>query len=305
MRTRIPSEFAGRFAPSLVFPKKGIHFHTDFDKNIKITFMRFLKQYILLLIVVPSIGSVRAQYTDSAAASNPAGNQFRTPGWDATVTKRSAAYKSFIIPAVLVVYGVSSLQSNSLKGFNRNIKEEIWMDHPHNKTTVDNYLQYSPAIAVYGLNALGIKGKNNFRDRSMIYLLSNLIVTSTVFGIKKVSHELRPDGSDYYSFPSGHTAEAFASAEFLRQEYKDVSPWYGIAGYLAAGATGTLRMYNNRHWISDVLAGAGVGIASTKLAYLIYPAIKRKLFKDKPLNTMIMPYYQSGGGGLAMVYHFH
>ena len=59
-------------------------------------------------------------------------------------------------------------------------------------------------------------------------------MSSAVLGVKKLTHELRPDGSDYYSFPSGHTTEAFASAEFLRQEYKDVSPWYATAGYVAA-----------------------------------------------------------------------
>ena len=123
--------------------------------------------------------------------------------------------------------------------------------------------------------------------------------------LKKITHIQRPDGSSYESFPSGHTAEAFASAEFLRQEYKDVSPWYGIAGYAAATATGALRIYNNKHWLSDVVAGAGIGIASTKLAYWIYPAIKRKFFKNKPMNTFIIPYYQGGTGAVAMVYTFH
>jgi membrane-associated phospholipid phosphatase len=63
-------------------------------------------------------------------------------------------------------------------------------------------------------------------------------------------------------------------------------------------------MYNNKHWFRDLLPGAGIGIASTKIVYWIYPAIKRKLFKDKPMNTMIMPYYQTNGGGISMVYNF-
>ena len=77
---------------------------------------------------------------------------------------------------------------------------------------------------------------------------------------------------------------AFAAAEFMRQEYKDVSPLYGIAGYGAATITGILRLYNNKHWVSDVVAGAGFGILSTRLAYWIYPVIKRKLFKDKSMT---------------------
>ncbi|MEP7106765.1 MAG: phosphatase PAP2 family protein [Ferruginibacter sp.] len=267
--------------------------------------MRFLMKYILVLITLLPILSIKAQYTDTSAAQlSINGVSSNANKWDLVVAKRKVGYKSFIVPGILVAYGFSSLQSHNLKSFNKEIREELWQEHPHKKTKIDNYLQYSPAMAVYGLSALGIKGRNNFRDMSMIYVLSNIFLTSSVFGIKKLTHELRPDGTDYYSFPSGHTAEAFASAEFLRQEYKDVSPWYGIAGYAAAGTTGILRMYNNRHWVSDVLAGAGIGIASTKLAYWVYPAIKRKLFKDKPMNTMIMPFYQSKGAGIAMVYKF-
>ena len=268
--------------------------------------MRFLNKHILIIIAIVPIGTLSAQYTDTSGVKHFDPKNETVPiKWLPTSANSNIGARSFIVPGLLVAYGVASLGVNSLESFNNKLREEVWLERPHKKTTIDNYLLYSPAAAVYGLNALGIKGKNNFRDRSMLFVLSNVFVTSTVFGIKKLSHELRPDGTDYYSFPSGHTAEAFASAEFLRQEYKDISPWYGVAGYLAAGATGALRMYNNRHWMSDVLAGAGVGIASTKLAYWIYPAIKRKLFKDKPMNTMIMPYYQNKGGGIAMVYRFH
>ncbi|MFM9909228.1 MAG: phosphatase PAP2 family protein [Chitinophagaceae bacterium] len=220
------------------------------------------------------------------------------------IKEQNKRMKSLIIPAGLITYGFIALENDGLKKLDNNTKLEIREDHPTFVSKLDNYLQFAPAVAVYGLNAFGIKGKNNFRDRSMIYLMSNIILNTTVFSVKKLTHQLRPDGSAYTSFPSGHTAEAFASAEFMRQEYKDVSPWYGIAGYAAATTTGVLRLYNNKHWVSDVVAGAGFGILSTKLAYWIYPSIKRKFFKDKPMNAMVMPYYQSGGGGLALVYNF-
>ena len=136
----------------------------------------------------------------------------------------------------------------------------------------------------------------------MLYLLSNIIMNTTVFPLKKISHRLRPDSSDYYSFPSGHTAEAFTSAEFLYQEYKNVSPWYGVAGYAIAATTGYLRMYNNKHWFSDVVAGAGIGIASVKITYWLYPKIKALLFKDKFPHTAFLPFYDSHSVGLRFQY---
>ena len=87
-------------------------------------------------------------------------------------------------------------------------------------------------------------------------------------------------------------------------EYKDVSPWYGIAGYAMATATGMLRMYNDKHWMSDVVAGAGVGIASTRLAYWLYPKVKHLLWKDKPTAPLLMPSYSNGSVGLVFAYHF-
>ena len=159
------------------------------------------------------------------------------------INEQNRKIKSFLIPAGLITYGFIALGNNGLKKVDINTKLEIREDNPTFITKADNYLQFVPAAAVYGLNAMGIKGKNNFRDRSMIYLMSNIILTTTVFSVKKLSHQLRPDGSAYTSFPSGHTAEAFASAEFMWQEYKDVSPWYGIAGYAVAATTGVLRLY--------------------------------------------------------------
>src|SRR5664279_5156841 len=123
----------------------------------------------------------------------------------------------------------------------------------------------------------------------MIYLMSNLIMEGFVTSIKNWSHELRPNGDGYQSFPSGHTAEAFLSATFLYEEYKNVSIWYGVGGYLVAGTVGALRIYNDKHWLHDVIAGAGFGIASTELSYWLYPLLKRTFFPKSCGSKMIVP----------------
>lgn len=156
-----------------------------------------------------------------------------------------------------------------------------------------------PAAAVYALNLAGIKGKHNLTDATFLYLSAMTIMGGSTFIVKNTSHRQRPDGSSFNSFPSGHTASAFAAAEFLRQEYKDVSPWYGYAGYAVATATGALRLYNNKHWLSDVIAGAGFGIASTKLAYFIYPYVKKLFNGQKNTGLSIAPFHQNGAYGLA------
>lgn len=84
------------------------------------------------------------------------------------------------------------------------------------------------------LNAFGVQGKNNLRERSLILATSYLIMSGTIFGLKSWTKIERPDGTSKNSFPSGHTATAFAGAEFLWQEYKDKSIWYGITGYAVA-----------------------------------------------------------------------
>ena len=195
--------------------------------------------------------------------------------------QRRQRLRSMILPAGLISYGLVSLDTKALLELDNSIHEEIWIDHPHKQITIDNYLQYAPAAAVYGLNAVGIKGKDNFRDRTFIYLLSSAVMSITVESIKAITKVQRPDGGGTNAFPSGHTATAFVSAGFLREEYKDVSPWIPVAGYSMAVATGYLRMYNNKHWFRDLFPGAGIGIISTKVIYWAYPAIKRKFFKEK------------------------
>lgn len=219
--------------------------------------------------------------------------------WTIPEYQKPFPLQKFILPAAMVAYGFAGLHVSGLKSVNKEVKEEMWEDWSRNNPChLDNYMMYVPALAVYGLNAAGVHGAHNFKDRTVLLLMSQLFTQAAVFSLKGQSHILRPDGSAYNSFPSGHTATAFANAEFMRLEYKDVSPWYGVAGYAVATATGLMRIYNNKHWLNDVVAGAGFGIAGTRLAYWLYPKLQHSLFKGSP-GTVLMPTYQSGAVGLA------
>ncbi|MEO8532678.1 MAG: phosphatase PAP2 family protein [Flavobacterium sp.] len=244
------------------------------------------------LVFLFGIFSAAAQKTDSIAAI------------DSTAKHNiKFNYKQLIIPGVLIGYGVIGLESDQLLSFNSQIKKEVTEDIDE-KITIDDFSQYAPAASVFALNAFGVKGKNTMRDRSVIFVTSYVIMASTVLSLKSIVHEERPDGSSNNSFPSGHTATAFAGAEFLWQEYKDKSIWYGIAGYAVATGTGLFRIYNNRHWLTDVAAGAGIGILSTKIAYWMNPYITKKLFKSSSegnSTSMIAPFYNGQQYGLSFV----
>jgi membrane-associated phospholipid phosphatase len=69
--------------------------------------------------------------------------------------------------------------------------------------------------------------------------------------------------NDFSSMPSGHTSTAFAAASAATAEIGEWWPAHrrvaGIALYTTAGLVGLSRMYNNKHWASDVVVGAAVG----------------------------------------------
>lgn len=207
----------------------------------------------------------------------------------------------YAVPALLVGYGFTSLGNGIAMRTDKHIRHELLEEYPHFSTNIDDKLQYAPAALVYAINATGVKSKNNFFDRTAMYLISNSIMSFSVDFLKTKTTKLRPSGTDRRSFPSGHTATAFVSAEFIRQELGGQSPLYGYIGYSMATATGALRMMNNAHWLSDVIAGAGVGILSTKFTYLAYPWIKKKIIKDKNLNFVAVPLVQNHILGISFI----
>lgn len=203
------------------------------------------------------------------------------------------------VPAALIGVGFVGLESDWLKHQNTETRDEL-TEHPHSKLTVDDFTQFAPLTACYGLRLCGVKGLHNYKDMTIITGTAYLLTGISVYTIKSITRVERPDGSSRNSFPSGHTATAFAGAELLRREYWNASPWIGVAGYVVAAGTGLLRMYNNRHWLTDVIAGAGLGIFSAQAAYWLYPVITKTLFRRKSINNaFITPYISEHEKGVA------
>ena len=146
------------------------------------------------------------------------------------------------------------------------------------RNRADDYIQYAPLLFTWGLKATGYEGRSQWGRLLTSNALSAIIMAGLVNSIKYSVAEVRPDGSTANSFPSGHTATAFMAATILHKEYGLTrSLWYSVGGYTVATSIGIFRVMNNRHWVSDVMMGAGIGILSTELGY----ALSDLIFKDK------------------------
>ena len=144
----------------------------------------------------------------------------------------------------------------------------------------ETYIQYLPLAATLGLKALGVESRSSWARMAVSGAAGGAIMLAATQSMKHIISTRRPDNSDDHSFPSGHTATAFVTATILHREYGHIHPLVSIGGYATAAATGILRIRKNRHWASDVAAGAGIGILATELGYCITDA----LFRNKGLD---------------------
>ena len=174
-----------------------------------------------------------------------------------------------------VPYIVLGITTHAIKRDVRKVNNDINTGF-HNRA--DDYIQWAPLVLTYGLKATGYEGRSQWGRMLASNAFSGVIMAAIVNGIKYTAKEKRHDGSTSNSFPSGHTATAFMAATILHKEYGLTrSLWYSVGGYTVATGIGAFRVMNNRHWVSDVMTGAGVGILSTELGY----AISDLIFKDK------------------------
>lgn len=122
------------------------------------------------------------------------------------------------------------------------------------KTSTDILMFATPAASFITTLVIGdYKGM-----KQLVFGAATSIAASYV--LKYSVNKQRPDGSDFRSFPSNHTAMAFQGAAFIQRRYgwKYAIPAYLVSGYVAWG-----RVYAKRHDCWDVLAGAAIGIGSS------------------------------------------
>ena len=241
-----------------------------------------------------------------AAPAADTTHKYENPSGTPSVVKKpffkSKIFKAVAIPAVLIGYGAYTFNGH---GFytNQEAQRDIHRLFPSSTSRVADYLIFAPYLELGAVALAGVQSRNDRVNVLLIIAKSEAIMLASTFAVKSLSHEERPDGSDNLSFPSGHTAQAFLAASIVHTELRDKSQWYGIGAYAVATSVAGLRMVVNKHWQSDVVAGAGFGILSAHLAYLTH----RNRWGRKAIGRDIgfAPTFYGNTPGLSITWRAH
>ena len=256
---------------------------------------RYFLSLALLLSLAEAPQQADAQIRRPIAADTT--HKYENPGGVPATTKKpffkSKVFRATIVPAVLIGYGISTINNHgfySSYDAKKDIRNVFGSYHNH----IDNYLQFAPYLEIGGVLLAGVESRNDRVNLGLLVLKSELIMLSSVYVVKSLTAIQRPDSSANNSFPSGHTAQAFLAASIVHNEFRDKSQWYGIGAYTLATGVAAFRMINNKHWESDVIAGAGFGILSAHLAYLSH----RNRWGRKPIgrDVSMVPMWSPAGG---------
>ena len=154
----------------------------------------------------------------------------------------------------------------------------IWDDDLADKVetsvTFNNAMQPGHTYGAFSFQALvgiglytggRIAKKGGLAQTGADIVRSQILSQVYVQAIKFAAQRERPDASNHYSFPSGHSASAFATAGVLQRHYG----WkLGVPAFVVAGYVATARVHDNHHYLSDVIFGGAMGIAAERTVML-------------------------------------
>ena len=184
-------------------------------------------------------------------------------------------WQQLIAPGVLLTAGtIGTYNSWYSEHVNIPVRDQMRAWTGGRQLHFDDYLQYVPAAAHLGLG-FAVPSEHDFLERFCIAATAHAAMGIMTNGLKYTIREQRPDSESLNSFPSGHTSMAFTGAELVRREY---GGWWGVGAYALATTTALMRVYNGRHWTSDLLGGAAIGILSADIGYWLMP-LERRLFR--------------------------
>lgn len=253
----------------------------------------YLKIFVLLLSALAITVGGKAETADSALIADTA--QAKTSFMDFR-----PKVSRFVLPAALIGVGAVGSAVDGWKDYHLFTRKDS-VDRIH----LDDYLEWGMLGWTFACDLVG-KEKHNWGDQLAITFIAEVLNVGMTRGCKVFFNEQRPDGGNY-SFPSGHTANVFLGAQIAFHEFKDTNMALACSGYLIAAFTAGSRIYNNRHWVSDVIAGAGFGILSTELAYLIYCPIRDSIARKNSRlaqHLTAMPMLGSDCKGVLVAWRF-
>lgn len=181
---------------------------------------------------------------------------------------------AIIIPVAFLLYGSLKPVVSGIQNLDNDIMAHVKNKYPDFHTNADDYLIWAPSASIYVMDAFKVKTKHSFKEH-LILDAGSIIVTGGIgYVMRKISGNIATYNTQGTEFPSGHTANVFRGAEIVHQELKGSNELLSYSGYLVATSVGILRIYNKQHFLTEVLAGAGLGILSTKLTYWIFDKAK-------------------------------
>ena len=182
--------------------------------------------------------------------------------------------KDLLIPAGMVTLGALASHTKDYRDFIPGVRS-----NPRNRETpFDDKAQLAVSPALFIFDVLGTE-KHHPIDQFFLMAVSYGLTALPVRTIKNNYSASRPYGGNN-SFPSGHTAVAFVGAHIIYKEFKDSNPWIAYSGYAMASVTAGARVIHDKHWVCDVVAGAGIAMLATELAYFIYFPVRNLLTNE-------------------------
>jgi len=208
-------------------------------------------------------------------------------------------YKPAIVASTLILTSYVLYKSDLEKKLTANIRNKVGNDF---EFPIDNYIQYAPIAEIYIANIFKVKSLNNWKQQTTNLMFANALNGIITISLKHLINKTRPNNAQF-SYPSGHTSLSFTNATAVFYEYRNNSKVLAYSGFMFSSTTGAFRIINNKHWISDVLAGTGIGIISTSLVYYIKPLNNYKLLKTNK-NIVCFPNISNQNIGMYFCYKF-
>lgn len=201
--------------------------------------------------------------------------------------------KRAIIPsAALITTGILTMEGRGVFS-SHDLFDYRNRAFPDFSTEVDDFVMLAPLVGLYGFNLISSQNRHELGRQTLLLIASGVLTSAMVWPTKALTDIERPN-EEPYAFPSGHTAYAFTIATFIDKEFRRRRPWLGIASYAIAGGTGVLRVLNNAHWMSDVLAGAGVGILSVNTVYWVHAKLSKGGGRKTAIVPLVLPTGETG-----------